>query len=66
MKAQFIGGPYDGVVLHLPDVQEEIILPVTVKLAVWAGDREAPAQVKYRVIDVDDIQARYEFEAIRL
>lgn len=67
MLAKFGEGPYDGVALHVQNPPLAfIILPVTVRTTLRMCERTLSAQCKYRLVSANDVECRYQFEAIRL
>lgn len=67
MKARFAAGPYDGVVLELPNQLDHVHLPVKVACGlVIPEDRERVwyCQAVYRLTVSNDYESTYQFESI--
>lgn len=66
MLAKFGNGPYDGVALHLSEATPTVILPLSVRTTLKMCDRTISAECKYRLVTVNDYEAQYQFEAVRM
>lgn len=66
MLAKFKGGPYDRIALHLPVALPYVNLPISVRTTLKMCDRTLTTEVKYRCTASNDVEAEYEFEAVRM
>lgn len=65
MKAKFGDGPYDQMELNVQVGVDHLFLPVTITPDFSVGDPIAyRCQAKYRLVQANDVEARYQFEGI--
>jgi hypothetical protein len=64
VNARFGNGPYDGVVLNVPDHLDHIYLPVKISTVLMPEKVTLDWQARYRLVTKNDLELRYTFEGI--
>jgi hypothetical protein len=65
MRAQFAGGPYDGLTIHVKDNMQWINLPVSISPAIAIANAVTfTCHARYEVIMKNDFVWHYQFRSI--